>query len=524
MKKTHRLRLAASKNIPIEVLQELSLDSDIEVRRLVASNPSTSGEILERLAETTKPEDIDIICAIVLNPNVSIELVDKLSDWRPTKYYDNYYGRSSSYQYIDSKLTERIYLSIIDSQKNTDSIVEKLIDKHIKQAYYSAVCNHNFSERNLNSHDWKMLRLLVKYPHLSASILERMAAEYCPEIRQTVIDRPNSSKKAIAKCGAGAIEIASFMEGKLRNSRNIINILARDNRFYVRQKVAEYIDTPTEILEDLAKDEDIRVRRAVANNIRTPASTLEILATEFDRSIRQATLRNPNVSPTVKKIINYSKDKKNKNIPNLILERLAKSHIDSRKFVACYPYTPSYILETLARDPSKKVRRLVAKNPNIAISVLESLANDLEMPVRSSVAKNPKTPQYLIKQIAEYSIALYQEYLATNHDLSKSYYARFSAYKQLRVIRIISERQDISIELLEELVKNSDGYNRCYIARQQHTPLHILEQLVQDPYCYVRREVAKNQNVSLELLEKLANDENEDVRSIAIERIAKIKK
>lgn len=67
--------------------------------------------------------------------------------------------------------------------------------------------------------------------------------------------------------------------------KNIIKILSKDPKPYIRMHVAGNINTPIEILEELAKDSDGSVRLGVINNINISTELLEELAKDSDYNL-----------------------------------------------------------------------------------------------------------------------------------------------------------------------------------------------------------------------------------------------
>jgi predicted transcriptional regulator len=63
--------------------------------------------------------------------------------------------------------------------------------------------------------------------------------------------------------------------------------------------------------------------------------------------------------------------------------------------MALSPSTPPEVLEKLANDKSRAVRRSIATNPNTPPEVLEKLAIDEDWLVRYGVVKNTNTPKYI---------------------------------------------------------------------------------------------------------------------------------
>ena len=151
-------------------------------------------------------------------------------------------------------------------------------------------------------------------------------------------DRDNDSHYYIPE--SNAVDDIEFLKryGKLNLLENnnaspeMIEELAEDEDFEVRQEVAEHPNTPAEVLRKLAEDENWEVRREVARNPRTPAEVFMKLAEDGDKYVKEAVTNNPN--------------------------------------------TPVEALRKLAGDGDKYVREGVAKNPRTPVEVLRKLAED----------------------------------------------------------------------------------------------------------------------------------------------------
>ena len=64
--------------------------------------------------------------------------------------------------------------------------------------------------------------------------------------------------------------------------KEVLEILAKDERYYVRGAVTRNSNVSEEILEIIAKDKNPWVRESVAENLNTPKEILESLAKDED--------------------------------------------------------------------------------------------------------------------------------------------------------------------------------------------------------------------------------------------------
>lgn len=73
---------------------------------------------------------------------------------------------------------------------------------------------------------------------------------------------------------------------------DILTILADDEDYWARCRIAFNPSTPTSILEILAKDENYLVRGYVAKNTSTPIETIEILVNDANAAVRAEAIQN----------------------------------------------------------------------------------------------------------------------------------------------------------------------------------------------------------------------------------------
>jgi hypothetical protein len=79
--------------------------------------------------------------------------------------------------------------------------------------------------------------------------------------------------------------------------------------------------------------------------------------------------------------------------PNNAIEiqrKIAKANEGDRAIFASNPNNTLEILEILAQERTKLVRRAIAQNTNTPANILKNLVRDLHQSVRLAVAKNPQ--------------------------------------------------------------------------------------------------------------------------------------
>lgn len=239
---------------------------------------------------------------------------------------------------------------------------------------------------------------VARNPNAPRSLLEALASHQEREVRAAV----GSNKRAP---GSLLVALASDREDSVREavagneatSKATLETLLSGEKAgerswgatSVKVALAKSPATTDAILESLARDPEYRVREAVAGNEATPEAVLEVLASDHragdeepweSRQIRLALAKNPAT-------------------PAAVLEALATDlNYEVREAVASNKATPGAVLELLGRDAKTKswgaqqVRVAVARNPSAPSTLLEDLATDSEYLVREAVATNEATP------------------------------------------------------------------------------------------------------------------------------------
>ena len=181
-----------------------------------------------------------------------------------------------------------------------------------------------------------------------------------------------------------------------------------------------------------------------------------------------------------------------KNISSELLEELADDENKSvRKEVAKNPNTPVDILTKLAEDKDAIVRCGVAENPSISAEVLVKLAEDENESVRYGIAENPRTPVDILTKLAE----------------DKDWDVRYA----------VVENSKTPAEVLMKLADDEDDGVRKAVANHPNTPVEALRKLIDGEDKWVKEGVAKNPRTPVDILTKLAEDENWEVRSAVVE-------
>ena len=217
--------------------------------------------------------------------------------------------------------------------------------------------------------------------------------------------------------GSNAVDDIEFLKqyGKLNllKSQNIspemLEELADNKYWEVRESVAENRSTPAEVLRKLAEDKNLKVRMRVAENPSTPVEILKKLAEDENLTVRCRVAYNPSTPIEILKKFADNEDvfvrygiAMNPSIPAEVLMKLADDKVwEVRQGVAMNPNIPAEILRKLAEDKNWKVRRRVAYNSNTPVEILGKLAEDENWEMRKGVAYNPNTPADILSKLME---------------------------------------------------------------------------------------------------------------------------
>ena len=118
------------------------------------------------------------------------------------------------------------------------------------------------------------------------------------------------------------------------------------------------------------------------------------------------------------------------------------------------------MIEELAEDEDKDVRKEVAYNPKTPVEVLRKLAGDENEHVRWGAIRNPNTPADILRELAE--------------------------DKDERMRYEVSRNPNTPIDILRKLADDEDRNVRKGVAENPNTPVDILRKLIEDQYLIVR--------------------------------------
>ena len=232
-----------------EVLAKLSNDEDDSIRKLVAENPSTSPELLLKIAED-KFEIFTIRLVAIRNPSMSIESLVKFAENPHPGFRSAVANNRSTPPEVLSRLSEDGYGTIKNSVALNPSTPPEVLAKLS------------------NDENDTIRRNIAENPSTPPELLAKLADSDDHGILTSVAENPSTPPEALTR-------------------------LSDHGESYVRWTVAENPSTPPEVLAKLSNDEEIYVRELVAKNPNTPIEILLAFYNTEDERFRMALRYNP---------------------------------------------------------------------------------------------------------------------------------------------------------------------------------------------------------------------------------------
>ena len=175
--------------------------------------------------------------------------------------------------------------------------------------------------------------------------------------------------------------------------------------------------------------------------------------------------------------------------------------------------TPDEILLGL-RNPDRNSRVRIAwsfvRHQRRERSVMQRIADDRIRNVRRIIADYPPTPIPVLRQLSQDQSADVRRQVACHPHLNRELQTALARDRDREVQRNIASGGGTLTDLVKELSRSPDHWTRCLIADRSHLPHDVMLQLATDPIATVRSRLAKNltpPDISL----ILAGDRNHEV-------------
>ena len=423
-----------NKHTPVDILKLLAKDQEEKVREKVASNRNTPTDVLNELANDYSHI---VKSKLASNPNTPPEVLESL--WHKEKIFD----------YRNHNIPGNVLADVI-THTNDSETLNKILQRSLK-TYPQIPAN---TLENLSTHKSNVVRSHVAiHPNTPINVLEKFVDDSA--VRWSVATNPNTPTNALGHL----FRKWAITDGKYDEE--------------LCRRLAENRNSPPAILEHLAGSQNYQILKAVAYNSSTPISALAKIAREDSDKhyVLSALSHNPNINLEV--------------IENFAIN----PHPNARLYAVKSTLVTYELWLKLACDQSTIVRKeIAAKSNSYTISGLRTMyGEDLYV----EVIEHPHIPLNLWSQLAQDAASEVRQAVAGNVNTPAS--------------------------ILELLVTDEVQQVRQKLGSNSSTPIKILETLALDIYPSVRQTVASNSNTPVHLIEELAQDEDKETLQALVE-------
>ncbi|GGA06788.1 hypothetical protein [Okeania sp. KiyG1] len=255
--------------------------------------------------------------------------------------------------------------------------------------------------------------------------------------------------------------------------------------------IANYPDTPTNLLEILVNSSDSLVAEAASHHVNWAGEITENWHYLADTTLQTKELgQNDRLAVELLKIAPVPDYFLSEFVPASYLTLALKNpHLPLR-------YRLKY-LERLSREPNLELRLQVAECGETPVPVLEILAGDLELPIRAAVKSNPTTPPELI-ELMEGQLATARNWNTDAEQLATLGESRWD------LIRLaVAQNPATSGETLMQLARDGVFKIKLAVAKNPQTPANVLGVLAENSGKEIKSAVARHPNATEEILHQL---------------------
>lgn len=278
----------------------------------------------------------------------------------------------------------------------------------------------------------------------------------------------------------------------IKDKLKLLERLAKSNQVKDRLFVAEYPDTPTEILEILAGDVELPVRIVTQVHKNSPE---EIIFSIINNQYQIAS--NWKIKPETLAILAQSQW-------SWIKETIAKN-----------PYTPQESLAQLAQDDCYQVQLAVARNYATSPEVLDLLVDDYSSEIKNAYSPKPESYRSILEKqekekqetVLQFMAYHYRSHYDNNNPFDK-YIIKFGDDEHRRLVAMKTNKSD----LLINLALDKEVEVRKTVAENKNVPVEALKILAKDKVELIRNKVALSCNATENILSELAKDASVEVK------------
>lgn len=520
---------------------------------IVAANPATSAETLEKLARSN---DEEICRAVAHNPNTPVPVLLLLAQKFPLEFLSNPILPLLNLSQPDfiKKLDGATWLHLLRSDR-VPSVWLKWLQQGIIQPTHSqrrdmldearfhvaiagevskgwqkqarralqedkrlpSYLTHlnaqvlllsiqispdlaaNWGFELLSARKDLLLLVLKHSPALSGQMLAFLARQGEPSIQCAVARHPQTPAKVLKKLIDNSTD-ATVRRAAASNPHISIKLLRRlvgDSEASVRVAVAHHPHAPLDVLETLALDADFLVRAAVASHCKLSLELYQLLVNDVDSTVRAILARSVHA-------------------PSETLLALAQDAITYvRVALARNPCLPAEGFIKLFQEGNAAVRQSLAGNSSLPFPLLEQLAADPDVSVRRNLAANPRTPAKLLESWLQEGISEDGLFAGVQALLSPGRKSNQASDKKLLVA--LARNPRATPTMLTILAEYRSGKAQpliallAAVAAHKRTPVEVLRKLASHSGVVIQRSLAANPHTPLDVLQQLLITEDADL-------------
>lgn len=343
--------VAAESAAPIQVLEQLCMDSTYEVRAGVAWNKIASASILESLSGD--PDDY-VRMHVARHPATPAQVLKRLAGDSEQRVLENVAANPNTPPEVLQLLctSARLQAAVAGNPATPETFRQSLLST-------MATSSHHYPRGDAAANCFA-----------AASLLTALAKDESRAVRERLVRNPSIPDEALRILAVDPESgIRALVAENPRVSVELLRILSRDESDFVRGQVARSKLSPSSILEELAREQNAWVTQEVAGNPNTPLHVLESLAKDSDEKVRLGVAANPKTPPEV-------------------LQKLAADRVTEVIVKAVgNPETPVLAMIPQCKSKSVGVRRALAAQAHRSPEILELLWKDAHADVRKAVTE-----------------------------------------------------------------------------------------------------------------------------------------
>lgn len=253
-----------------------------------------------------------------------------------------------------------------------------------------------------------------------------------------------------------------------------------------------------ENLSFLSTHTNSKVRRAVAGNPKTPVDALVRLASDKTAAVRDAVVEHPAFPEE----------------QAMLARRMASATPET------IAYTNDAELLTVASIRTRDFRAAAARNSHTPKDVLKKLLDDSVSDVVDAARYNPATPiDALVQSINNERHRFLKIRYLGQHKLRRSVIYALLKDGDAESKRLIADRRDLELNILEKLASDRNFDVRSHIACKHNLPDSIASKLASDPDSEIREMIADRKDLSPAIVVTLSSDDEALVRGRIARRL-----